>query len=36
VTSDEDEMNAENVIGLILSVVLFVFLIAALLFPERF
>jgi|EndMetStandDraft_8_1072994.scaffolds.fasta_scaffold736484_2 K+-transporting ATPase KdpF subunit len=29
-------MNAENLIGLILSVVLFVFLIAALLFPERF
>jgi K+-transporting ATPase KdpF subunit len=29
-------MNAENLIGLILSVFLFVFLIAALLFPERF
>lgn len=29
-------MNAENLIGLVLSVVLFVFLIAALLFPERF
>ncbi|TQL99847.1 K+-transporting ATPase KdpF subunit [Actinoallomurus bryophytorum] len=29
-------MSAENLIGLILSVVLFVFLIAALLFPERF
>ncbi|MFB9837183.1 K(+)-transporting ATPase subunit F [Actinoallomurus acaciae] len=29
-------MNAENLIGLILSVVLFVFMIAALLFPERF
>ncbi|MCW2865552.1 MAG: hypothetical protein JWP48_7260 [Actinoallomurus sp.] len=29
-------MNIENLIGLILSVVLFVFLIAALLFPERF
>jgi K+-transporting ATPase KdpF subunit len=29
-------MNAENLIGLILAVVLFVFLIAALLFPERF
>jgi K+-transporting ATPase KdpF subunit len=29
-------VNAENLIGLILSVVLFVFLIAALLFPERF
>jgi K+-transporting ATPase KdpF subunit len=29
-------MNTENLIGLILSVVLFVFLIAALLFPERF
>jgi K+-transporting ATPase KdpF subunit len=36
VASDEGEMNAENLIGLILSVVLFVFLIAALLFPERF
>ncbi|HZE33721.1 MAG TPA: K(+)-transporting ATPase subunit F [Actinoallomurus sp.] len=34
--SDEGEMSAENLIGLILSVVLFVFLIAALLFPERF
>ena len=29
-------MSAENLIGLILAVVLFVFLIAALLFPERF
>ncbi|MGI5231044.1 K(+)-transporting ATPase subunit F [Actinoallomurus iriomotensis] len=29
-------MNAENLIGLILSVVLFVFMIVALLFPERF
>lgn len=29
-------MSAENLIGLILSVVLFVFLVAALLFPERF
>ena len=29
-------MSADNLIGLILSVVLFVFLIAALLFPERF
>lgn len=29
-------MGAENLIGLILSVVLFVFLVAALLFPERF
>jgi K+-transporting ATPase KdpF subunit len=29
-------MNTENLVGLILSVVLFVFLIAALLFPERF
>jgi K+-transporting ATPase KdpF subunit len=28
--------RTENLIGLILSVVLFVFLIAALLFPERF
>jgi K+-transporting ATPase KdpF subunit len=32
----EGAMNTENLIGLILSVVLFVFLIAALLFPERF
>jgi K+-transporting ATPase KdpF subunit len=32
----EVAMNTENLIGLILSVVLFVFLIAALLFPERF
>ena len=29
-------MSAENVIGLILAVLLSVFLIAALLFPERF
>jgi K+-transporting ATPase KdpF subunit len=29
-------LSLENLIGLILSVVLFVFLIAALLFPERF
>jgi K+-transporting ATPase KdpF subunit len=29
-------VNATNVVGLILSVVLTVFLIAALLFPERF
>jgi K+-transporting ATPase KdpF subunit len=29
-------VSLENLIGLILSVVLFVFLIAALLFPERF
>jgi len=29
-------MNTENLIGLVLSVLLFVFLIAALLFPERF
>lgn len=29
-------MNAENLIGLILAAVLFVFMIAALLFPERF
>ncbi|MDN3355039.1 K(+)-transporting ATPase subunit F [Actinomadura sp. DC4] len=29
-------MSIENLIGLILSIVLFVFLIAALLFPERF
>jgi K+-transporting ATPase KdpF subunit len=29
-------LSIENLIGLVLSVVLFVFLIAALLFPERF
>lgn len=29
-------MSVENVIGLVLAVVLAVFLIAALLFPERF
>jgi K+-transporting ATPase KdpF subunit len=29
-------VSTENLIGLILSVLLFVFLIAALLFPERF
>ncbi|MEV5572757.1 K(+)-transporting ATPase subunit F [Spirillospora sp. NPDC052269] len=29
-------MTAENVVGLVLAAVLFVFLIAALLFPERF
>jgi K+-transporting ATPase KdpF subunit len=29
-------MNTENVVGLILAVLLAVFLIAALLFPERF
>ncbi|MFI5912334.1 K(+)-transporting ATPase subunit F [Dactylosporangium sp. NPDC051541] len=29
-------MNAENVAGLVLAVALCVFLIAALLFPERF
>ncbi|MGH3381924.1 MAG: K(+)-transporting ATPase subunit F [Actinoallomurus sp.] len=29
-------MTLENLIGLALAVVLFVFLIAALLFPERF
>ncbi len=29
-------MSVENIVGLILSVLLFVFLIAALLFPERF
>ena len=29
-------MNVENLVGLILSVLLFIFLIAALLFPERF
>jgi K+-transporting ATPase KdpF subunit len=29
-------MNTENVVGLILAVILALFLIAALLFPERF
>ncbi|MFC5181494.1 K(+)-transporting ATPase subunit F [Actinomadura harenae] len=29
-------MTAENVVGLVLAAVLFVFLIAALLYPERF
>lgn len=29
-------MNVENAVGLVLSVLVFVFLIAALLFPERF
>jgi K+-transporting ATPase KdpF subunit len=29
-------VNAENLVGLVLAVVLTVFLIAALLFPERF
>ena len=29
-------MSAENVVGLVLAVVLTVFLVAALLFPERF
>jgi K+-transporting ATPase KdpF subunit len=29
-------MSTENLVGLVLVVVLFVFLIAALLFPERF
>ncbi|WP_329239982.1 MULTISPECIES: K(+)-transporting ATPase subunit F [Actinoallomurus] len=29
-------MTAENLIGLVLSVALFVFMIVALLFPERF
>jgi K+-transporting ATPase KdpF subunit len=29
-------MTAENLIGLVIAVGLFVFLIAALLFPERF
>ncbi len=29
-------MSAENVVGLVLSVFLVVFLVAALLFPERF
>jgi K+-transporting ATPase KdpF subunit len=36
VRSGEGAVSIENLIGLILSVVLFVFLIAALLFPERF
>jgi K+-transporting ATPase KdpF subunit len=34
--SGERAMDTENLIGLILAVGLFVFLIAALLFPERF
>lgn len=29
-------MNTENLIGLVLSALLFVYLVAALLFPERF
>ena len=29
-------MSVENVVGLVLSVFLFAFLVAALLFPERF
>ena len=29
-------MNAENAVGLVLAVVLVVFLVLALLFPERF
>jgi K+-transporting ATPase KdpF subunit len=29
-------VSPENLVGLVLSVLLFVFLIAALLFPERF
>lgn len=29
-------MSAENVVGLVLAVVLTLFLVAALLFPERF
>jgi K+-transporting ATPase KdpF subunit len=29
-------VNAENLVGLVLAVVLTVFLVAALLFPERF
>jgi K+-transporting ATPase KdpF subunit len=29
-------LSAENVVGLILAVVLSIFLVAALLFPERF
>ncbi|MFB9179134.1 K(+)-transporting ATPase subunit F [Dactylosporangium sucinum] len=29
-------MNAENLVGLVLAVALTVFLVAALLFPERF
>ncbi len=29
-------MSADNLVGLVLAVLIFVFLIAALLFPERF
>ncbi len=29
-------MNAENIVGLVLAVLLAVYLVAALLFPERF
>ena len=29
-------MNGENIAGLVLAVLLFVYLVAALLFPERF
>jgi K+-transporting ATPase KdpF subunit len=29
-------MSADNLVGLVLAVLVFVFLIAALLFPERF
>jgi K+-transporting ATPase KdpF subunit len=36
VPDGEGAMSAENLVGLILSVLSFVFLIAALLFPERF
>jgi K+-transporting ATPase KdpF subunit len=36
VRSGEGAVSLENVIGLILAVLLFVFLIVALLFPERF
>jgi K+-transporting ATPase KdpF subunit len=29
-------MNAENIVGLVLAILLAVYLVAALLFPERF
>jgi K+-transporting ATPase KdpF subunit len=36
VRSGEGAVNIENLVGLVLAVLLTVFLIAALLFPERF
>jgi K+-transporting ATPase KdpF subunit len=36
VRSGEGAVNTENLVGLVLAVLLTVFLIAALLFPERF